>query len=104
MTIESFLETFCIEKNGGKPLYEQLVSYFRFMIRNGKLKPGDQILAETDICQALNISRTTVRQAMDQLVTEGLIVRYKRKGSFIADTKMKRPINHLYNFTENMRE
>ena len=104
MTIESFQETFHIEKDRNIPLYEQLISYFRLMIRTGKLKSGDQIIAETDICHALNISRSTVRRAMDQLVAEGLVVRYRRKGSFISDGKMKRPINHLYNFTENMRE
>ena len=41
---------------------------------------------------------------MDRLVDEGLLVRYRGRGSFIADPKMKRNINYLYNFTENMRE
>ncbi len=62
------------------------------------------MITEGEICQILNISRTTVRQAMDQLVSEGLIIRYRGKGSFIADPKMKRSLNYLYNFTENMQE
>jgi GntR family transcriptional regulator len=52
----------------------------------------------------LNISRTTVRQAIELLVNDGLIIRYRGKGSFISNSKMKRPLNSLYNFTENMRE
>ena len=104
MTIESFLESFHLERSQNRPLYEQLASGFRLMIQTGKLKSGDPILAETDLCRALNVSRTTVRQAMDQLVAEGLVVRYKRKGSFISDGKMRRPINHLYSFTQDMQE
>lgn len=62
------------------------------------------MITETNLCNILNISRTTVRQCMDRLVDEGLLVRYRGRGSFIADPKMKRNINCLYNFTENMRE
>jgi GntR family transcriptional regulator len=85
-------------------MYEQLLSYFRTMIQAGVFKPGERLITEEMLCEILNISRTTVRQAMNQLAEEGLIVRYPRKGSFIADPKLKRPINELYNFTENMRE
>ena len=45
------------------------------MIQTGELKPGEKVITEGEICQLLNISRTTVRLAMDQLVTVGLIVR-----------------------------
>ena len=62
------------------------------------------MLPENSLCEILKISRTTVRQCMDQLVREGLLVRYRGRGSFIADPKMKRNINYLYNFTENMKE
>lgn len=104
MNTDIFKNTFKFSQGSDIPLYEQLVSYFRFMIQTGELKPGEKVITEGEICQLLNISRTTVRLAMDQLVTEGLIVRYRGKGSFIADPKMKRPGNYLYNFTENMRE
>ncbi len=39
---------------------------------------------------------------MDCLVEEGLLIRLRGKGSFIASPKMKRSINHLYNFTNDM--
>lgn len=104
MDAATFTKTFRFSQNTEIPMYEQLLSYFRMMIQAGELKPGDKVLPENEICQILHISRTTVRQAMDQLVGEGLIVRYRGKGSFIADPKMKRSINYLYNFTENMRE
>ncbi len=86
------------------PIYEQLANFIRFQIRTNIFKSGEKMLPENDLCDVLNISRTTVRQAMEILVEEGLIIRYRRKGSFVADSKMKRPINNLYNFTENMKE
>jgi GntR family transcriptional regulator len=41
---------------------------------------------------------------MNRLVDEGLLVRYRGKGSFIADRKLRRNINYMYNFTENIRD
>ena len=102
MDIDFFNHTFHLAPTTGTPLYEQLISYFRTMIQSGALKPGDKVITEGELCRCLNISRTTVRQAMEQLTAEGRIVRYRGKGSFIANPKMYRQTNYLYNFTENM--
>lgn len=104
LDIDYFNETFHFSPDSDSPLYEQLASYIKIQIQAGVLKPGDQMITETNLCKILNISRTTVRQCMDRLVDEGLLVRYRGRGSFIADPKMKRNINYLYNFTENMKE
>jgi GntR family transcriptional regulator len=40
---------------------------------------------------------------MNRLVEEGLLIRYRGKGSFIADQKLRRNINYMYSFTENIR-
>lgn len=103
MDIDYFKNTFhfSIEKN--IPLYEQLVSYIKIQIQLGVLKPGDQMIPENDLCKILNVSRTTVRQCMNRLVEEGLLIRQRGRGSFIANSKLKRNINYLYNFTENIR-
>jgi GntR family transcriptional regulator len=72
-------------------------------IRASVFKVGDKMIAENDLCKILNVSRTTVRQSMNRLVDEGLLVRYRGKGSFIADQKLRRNINYMYSFTENIR-
>jgi GntR family transcriptional regulator len=61
------------------------------------------MIAENELCEILKVSRTTIRQCMNRLVDEGLLVRYRGKGSFIADQKIRRNINYMYNFTENIR-
>jgi GntR family transcriptional regulator len=62
------------------------------------------MIAEQELSSMLNVSRTTIRQSMNRLVDEGLLVRYRGKGSFIADQKLRRNINYMYNFTENIRD
>lgn len=104
MDVDFFKKTFSLSPTVNIPLYEQIISYFRMMIQSGELKQNDKVITEGEMCNCLNVSRTTVRQAMDQLVAEGLIVRYRGKGSFIASPKLHRQINYLYNFTENMHE
>ena len=102
MDIETFKKTFHFSDNAGQPLYTQLAGYIRMQIQAGILKAGDQMIPENDLCEALNISRTTVRQSMNRLVEEGLLVRYRGKGSFIASEKMRRNMNNLYDFTSDM--
>jgi len=103
MDIEYFKNTFRFSEAAEVPLYVQLASYFRIQIHSGVLQPGDMMLAENSLCEILNISRTTVRQSMNNLVEEGLLVRYRGKGTFIANFKIKRNMNHLYSFSEDMK-
>lgn len=103
MDIEYFKNTFQFSKEAEVPLYLQLASYLRIQIDTGILKPGDLMIPENSLCELLKVSRTTVRQSMNKLVEEGLLVRYRGKGTFIAEAKIKRNMNHLYNFTEDMK-
>ncbi|ENT4819118.1 TPA: GntR family transcriptional regulator [Citrobacter farmeri] len=85
-------------------MYSQLAAFIRHQIKLGVFRPHDKIVTENALCDILNISRTTVRLAFNELLEEGLIVRQRRKGTFIADKKINRRLNSLYNFTESMRE
>lgn len=103
MDIEYFKNTFQFSKRADIPLYRQLAAYLRIQIQTGVLQPGDMMIAENSLCEILNVSRTTVRQSMNKLVEEGLLVRYRGKGTYIANSKIKRNMNYLYNFTEDMK-
>jgi GntR family transcriptional regulator len=103
MDIEYFKNTFQFSEGADVPLYVQLAAYLRIQIQNGVLQPGDMMIAEKSLCEILNVRRTTVRQSMNKLVEEGFLVRYRGKGTFIANSKIKRNMNHLYNFTEDMK-
>jgi GntR family transcriptional regulator len=86
------------------PLYYQLFTLIKNEIQNSILKPGDLLPPESQLCSQYNLSRSTVRQALTQLVKENLVIRRRGKGSYVADKKLNRNLNHLYNFTEDMFE
>jgi GntR family transcriptional regulator len=85
------------------PLYYQIISIIKRSVSVGLLKPGDIIPSETELCDALNISRSTVRQAIGELESEGLVVRRRGKGTFISEPKLSRTIEDVYSFSNEMR-
>lgn len=86
------------------PLYYQLFTQIKYEIQRGVLKPGDLLPSESQLCSKYNLSRSTVRQALNQLVEDNLIVRQRGKGSYVAKNKINRNLYHLYNFTEDITE
>ncbi len=91
-----------LSEESDTPLYFQLSNLLRQQIHSGILKPGDLIPSESQLCSQYGVSRTTVRQALNQLVEENLIIRRRGKGSFVASQKLHRNLNHLYSFSEDM--
>jgi GntR family transcriptional regulator len=71
------------------PSYFRLESHLRENIRSGALRSGDPIPPESSLCQQFGVSRTTVRQALSRLVYDGLIVRHRGRGSFVAEPRLE---------------
>jgi GntR family transcriptional regulator len=84
------------------PLYFQICEQMRALIEGGRLKPGDQLPTESELRQHLGVSRMTVRQALAELVRDGLIIRKRAKGSFVARSRRDVPVVHdaLRSFTQ----
>ena len=105
MNISHFMsENFCFSDELNSPMYIQLAAFIRHQITLGIFKKNDRMATENELCTMLNISRTTVRLAMNELLEEGLLIRKRGRGSFITERKINRRLNSLYNFTESMRE
>ncbi|MFP4662745.1 MAG: GntR family transcriptional regulator [Halanaerobiales bacterium] len=85
------------------PLYFQIMTLIKHYILSGTLKPGDMIPSEKQLCEIYNISRSTVRQALDLLAEENFIIRQRGRGTFIADKKIRREIDQIYSFTTDMK-
>jgi GntR family transcriptional regulator len=73
-----------IRKSDPLPYYVQLAGILRARIRDGDWAPGDLLPSEADLCDRYAISRTAVRQALDVLVTEGLVHKEKGRGTFVS--------------------
>ena len=80
------------------PLYSQLVGIIKQNISSGKLGVGDLLPSESELCRAMGISRNTVRQAIGELEEEGLVVRKRGKGTFVADPNARGKYGR-YSFT-----
>ncbi len=76
--------------NSDIPLYAQLVGIIKRHISSGTLAVGDLLPSEAELCRSLDISRNTVRQAIGDLEDEGLVVRKRGKGTFVADPSTNR--------------
>ena len=87
---------------GRLPLYTQLKERIWEMVEQGQLKPGDQLPSERELCERYNISRMTCRQALSDLVNEGLLYRMQGRGTFVASPKVTQGLLGLTGFTEDM--
>ena len=65
-----------------QPLYMQIRQMLKNDIQNGKYKPDEQIPTEAELCETYNVSRITIRQAMTELVREGLLRSHPGKGFY----------------------
>ncbi len=71
------------EEQEDLPLYAQLAEQFREQIQTEAWKPSEQIPTEEQLCESFNVSRTTVRRALEILVQEKLLERRRPKGTFV---------------------
>jgi GntR family transcriptional regulator len=87
------------------PYYAQLLELLRSQIRQGEWRPGDQLPGEHSLCATYGVSRSVVRQALGEMESEGLIVRRKGKGAFVAEPKIVESLaQRLTGFHQDMRE
>lgn len=92
-----------IDKHSPLPIYFQLERLLRQQIDQKELLPGDPIPSEREYAEQLGISRMTVRQAITNLVKEGLLYRQKGRGTFVAEKKLEQKLSGLTSFTEDMQ-
>jgi GntR family transcriptional repressor for pyruvate dehydrogenase complex len=78
-----------------KRVSDQAYEQIRDLIFRGQLKPGDQIMPERELAQALGVSRPTVREAIKKLVTMGLLEHRQGQGTFVRSTDSQRERNPL---------
>ena len=84
------------------PLYYQLKEIFLEKIENEELKEGDMIPSENELQQIYDVSRATVRNAIQLLVNEGFVQKKKGKSTFVKRRKIEEQLPVLKSFTEEM--
>ncbi len=84
------------------PLYMQLARKLGQSIRDGRYKPDEALPSERLLAESLDVSRVTARSAIDQLVEQGLVIRRRGSGNYIAP-RFEQPLSHLKSFSEELR-
>ena len=87
-----------------QPLYLQLVDILELQIRD-TMSPNDKLLSERELSIAHGVSRITVRQALKELETRGLVYKKQGKGTYVSG--IRTPPTDLaaaYSFTEHMKQ
>jgi len=92
-----------IDKSSPLPIYYQIEEQLKKQIENGELKPNDSLPSEREFAERFEISRMTVRQAINNLVNDGYLYRQKGRGTFVSEKKLEQQLVGLTSFTEDMK-
>jgi GntR family transcriptional regulator len=88
-----------VRKNG-LPAYKQIQSTIMERVEQGALKPGDPVDSERELARIHSVSLMTARHALIALEREGMVVRRRGAGTFVAPPKIH--FNKLMSYTEQM--
>lgn len=87
-----------------RPLYTQIKDILRTRILEGAYQPNQQMPSESEMMAAFGVSRITVRQALGDLQSEGLIFRVHGKGTFVSRPRAFQDLGSLQGFGTAMRQ
>ena len=90
--------------NGTIPKYYQISQDIIKKIKSNELEPGMKIPSENDIISIYNVSNTTARKALQEIVFQGWAYKVKGKGTFVLSKKVFRSADKILSFTRNMHE
>jgi GntR family transcriptional regulator len=92
-----------LDREGVTPLYRQLEEIVRGEIARGEREPGDLLPSESELCERWDVSRTVVRQALNNLASDGVIRTERGRGSFVSEPKLhERFVQRAVGFYEDL--
>lgn len=93
-----------IDKRSPVPMYYQIMRQLLEKIQGGEFAVDSTLPPERELAETYKVSRMTVRQAIIELVNEGILVRRKGIGTFVAPPKLEQALSRLTSFTEDMAQ
>ena len=89
------------------PLYQQIKEDIKSAIERGKYKPQEQIPTEPELSAEYSVSRVTVRRAVEELCSEGYLVKMQGRGTFVSTPRIHRKMtggNRMESFSKTCRD
>ena len=93
-----------MDKKPKIPLYLQLMEDLIKKMGSGNFRENEKLPSERELCEIYDMSRITVRQALQELEREGYIFKLHGKGTFVAPKSINQNLVKLYSFTEEMKK
>jgi GntR family transcriptional regulator len=102
--VEEIFAALRVNAGNGAPLYLQLKKNIEDAVKRGIIGPGDALPSERDIAVKADVSRVTVRKAVQDLVRGGILVQRHGSGTFVAPRveRVEQSLSLLTSFTEDM--
>lgn len=92
-----------IDRNSVIPLYFQVKEYLLREVQTGRYSPDDMIPSERELAEEFELNRLTIRQAINELVQEGILYRQRGVGTFVSTPKIEQPLTKLTSFSTDMQ-
>lgn len=96
-------KTSIIDKDSSTPIYAQLEDYIKEKIKAHEYLPGKAIPTEKELTELFGVSRMTIRQAIANLIHQGVLYRIPRKGAFVSKEVIEKKLE-IESFSEDMRK
>src|SRR6266571_474947 len=81
-----------LDRSSPIPLYFQIAESLTEAIKNGAIAPRERLDNELELAERLGVSRPTVRQAVQRLVQQGLVIRRRGLGTLVVAPRILRPV------------
>lgn len=91
-----------LDKKSNVPLYIQLVQELKEEITQN-LRVGDKLPTEKEMEKKYDVSRMTVRSAIDELQNQGIVSKIQGKGTFVKQNKLVQNLGTIFSWTEEMQ-
>lgn len=90
--------------NNKIPLYYKVAEDIEDRIDNNEYKVGSLIPSERELCSIYNVSRMTIRLAIDELVRDGKVKKCQGKGTYVCNRSIQQNLNNIYSFSKEMEK
>ena len=87
------------------PKYLQICSWLKGMIASGRYREGDQLPSEMELARVCRVNRNTLRQALSELASQGLLLKEKGRGTFISRQEpetLKHQLKRISSFKDDL--
>jgi GntR family transcriptional regulator len=91
-----------MELKEGTPLHKQISDWLKQEISRGTLEHNEKLPSENELSDKFDVSRVTVRRALQTLENEQLIYRCQGLGSFVSDQRTHQSFSFLNDFSEEL--